>query len=502
MSHKTTLWSSPFGDFCIQASSHTTPETLLKTLEISCSLIPPNLKKIAFLDASCLQQNPKKICTAFEQYQFSEIYIYPSIETPRNSKIALTVCSDLEKALTLYKQKNTPHALFFCSKQVTSYQKLCSIMEGSPPPNHLNIDLSALASNIDTIKSHTGSHTRLLVMVKANGYGSEDAIVSRFLNSCHIDIVGVAHAEEAQSLRLAGIKQNIFIINASEYEMDKVALADAEVGVYTAEQIIAAHNAGLKWNKVIPLHLHIDTGMKRFGSHPKHAIQLASLIQSLSSVSLCGIFSHFPAADDPAHDDFSKEQVTQFLKTVELIQAHDIAVPCVHIANSVGTFRFPTPLCTMVRVGISLYGYSSSSSLSFSHLKPALSLETTVAGLVEAEHGETVSYGRRFKVPHTKGTIAVLPLGYYDGLHRLHSGKQTVRIKSHNAPLVGTICMDYMMADVTSIPHVATGDKVLIFGKDDSGHTICPLEFAERGGSIVHEFLTCLGPRIRRRFYI
>ena len=495
---RTLIWNSLKGHFCILSSSVHNPIELKQTLDAITSLTPKNQEKTLFCPTRFFQSHVSFLRTS----RFSKIVLYPKEAPSFEPELPIVYFDSLEEALLDQRAEEVPKTLLFLADDSTAYQQVASYMEGSTPPNHLIVDLNAISHNIDVVRSKLVENTRLLVMVKAHGYGTEEAIISRFLAKKGVDILGVAHVEEALALRLAGIEQDLFVINVSECEMEKALLANAEVGLYTEEQIQSARKTAERHQKQIKVHLHIDTGMKRFGTHPKKALSLAQQIQERPHLHLSGIFSHFPAADDPNHDHFTNCQIQSFFNIVRMLKLKDITPAHIHISNSTGIFRFPLPESTMVRLGIALYGYAPSSDISFHELIPSLTLETQVSGMVEGEKGETVSYGRRHTLSHDHAKLAVLPLGYYDGLHRQHSNRQTVRIHSHDVPLVGSICMDYMMADVTHVEGVATGDRVILFGKDKDGQDVSPLLFAERGGTILHELLTCLGPRIRRLFVL
>lgn len=504
------LWHSLQGDFCVLIPYPCLTSSFHDTLHTLLPLVPPNNKKIAFCPALLNNTSLSESLSCLLKAGFEKVYLYPQesakqqIQLLNENDEAKSICIPCQSIQEILQKRDlsAQETLFFCFDRNMTYTFLSALMEGSPPPNHLTIDLSAIQENVAILRQRLPENAQLLAMIKANGYGTHELLMARFLKQQGVNFVGVAHAEEALLLRRSGIHQHIFIINASEHEMAKAALAKAEVGLYTKRQIIAASKAAEERGERMAVHLHIDTGMKRFGAHPSQALSLASLIGSLPTLFLAGLFTHFPAADNPNHDSFSHQQIERFSSAVSILNQHGFHPPHIHIANSAALFRFPLASCTMVRAGISLYGYSPSSMLVFPELRPALTLHSTIAGLVRAEKGDTVSYGRHFVVPHTKATLAVIPLGYFDGIHRIHHGKQTVRIRGKEAPLIGSICMDYMMADLTSHSSAKTGDHVLIFGKDGEGTCISPLSFAEGGGTILHEFLTCLGPRIRRLFLL
>jgi alanine racemase/UDP-N-acetylmuramoyl-tripeptide--D-alanyl-D-alanine ligase len=321
------------------------------------------------------------------------------------------------------------------------------------------------------------------------------------LQTCGIDILGVSYVDEGVALKRSGVAQTIFVINAAYYEAVKVVKWGLEIGV-SDSQVIAAIAAEAKLQKKhIKMHLHIDTGMSRFGCRPEDALALAKQILNHPELELEGLMSHLACSDDPAYDDFTRSQAHILEKVIEDLRLHNIIPRWTHAANSSATLRFNFPQFNMVRIGLAVYGLCSSTATKQAlELRMALSLVSRIVGINICKSGDTVSYGRHYCVQREVERIAVLPIGYFDGLHRNYSGKNSVIIRGQKAPMVGKICMDFMMVDVTDIPNAAPGDSVLIFGKDDHGHYLSPEELATSGESIIHELITCLGPRIQRVF--
>jgi alanine racemase len=340
-----------------------------------------------------------------------------------------------------------------------------------------------------------------MVMVKALAYGTNDVRVAKFLESCGIDILGVSYVDEGVALRRAGVTQAIFVINAATYEAAKVVKWGLEVGVSNIELIEAVALEAERHHKKIKVHLHINTGMSRFGCRPEEAPEMAKLISNSPSLIFEGIMTHFACADSPEDDDFTLSQVRCLDGVIEVLKGMGIEPVWRHAANSSGAVRFEFPQYNMVRLGLAVYGlYSSEAMKQALELRLALSLISRIVGINTCRMGETISYGRKYTVTQDQQRVAVLPIGYFDGLHRNYSNKSSVIIRGHKAPMVGNICMDFMMVDVTDIPSASIGDSVLFFGEDEYGHYLSPEELAMKGDSIVHELITCLGPRIQRIF--
>jgi alanine racemase/UDP-N-acetylmuramoyl-tripeptide--D-alanyl-D-alanine ligase len=340
-----------------------------------------------------------------------------------------------------------------------------------------------------------------MVMVKALAYGTDDVRIAKFLKNIGVDILGVSYVEEGVTMRQAGVTQNIFVLNAAEYEAQKAVKWDLEIGVSEASLIKSLQHYAEELQKKVRVHLHVDTGMNRFGCKARQALELAQLIANSKNLILEGLMTHFTSADAPEQDSFTLEQARLLQSVVNELEAHGLKPKWIHACNSSAAIRFGFSQFNMIRIGLAAYGlHASPATQSLMELKPAISLISRIVGINSCVKGETISYGRAHKITHDKARIAVLPIGYFDGLHRNYSDKGHVMIRGKLAPMIGRICMDYMMVDVTDNPMVNIGDPVLIFGEDEVGHYLSPEELALRGGSIVHELMTCLGPRIRRLF--
>lgn len=391
--------------------------------------------------------------------------------------------------------------VIFKGENKLPFEQLTEVFHDSVFNNQCVINLAAIQTNLALIRKKISPDTRLMAIVKAFAYGTDDIRMAKFLATCGVDILGVSYVDEGVTLKQAGVLQPIFSINAARYEVAKVVKWELEVGVSDPDFIAALAQEATQKNKQIKVHLHINTGMGRFGCRPEEALKLARQIQSYPSLILEGLMTHFACADDPQEDHFTWQQVACFDQTIAELKQQGITAKWTHAANSSGALRFSLPQYNMVRIGLAVYGlYGSEAARQALDLRLSLSLTSRIVGLNVCKSGETISYGRRYRVARETQKIAVLPIGYFDGLHRNYSGKAFVLIRGHQAPMVGNICMDYMMVDVTDVPHVAVGDQVLIFGEDEYGYYLSPEDLATSGDSIVHELITCLGPRIQRIF--
>lgn len=368
------------------------------------------------------------------------------------------------------------------------------------PINRCVINLAAIRENLTTLQRKCGKQTRLMVMVKAFAYGLDDLQIARFLNGIGIGILGVSNMDEAIALRRAGVTEPIFVIHVPPFEIQKAIDGDVEIGLSDPETLQTIEKLHPK--KPLKVHLHVDTGMKRFGVPCEKAVELALQVAKSPAVQFEGIMTHLACADNPKEDPFTNAQIAAFDQVIRSLQERGIDPPWKHAANSAGVLRFDWPQYNMARIGLAVYGLHSNKATQTLPLRLAVSLQSRITALNVCHQGESVSYGRQYKAARENEIIAIVPIGYYDGLHRHYSGKGYVLIQGKKAPLVGSICMDFMMVNVTEIPDVTVGDAVLIFGEDDHGHFIPPEDVALTGNSITHELISCLGPRIQRFFII
>lgn len=411
-------------------------------------------------------------------------------------------CKTYEEAFSLLKPTlKNEDVILIKGTHKQPLDELTKTFNDSVTTNQCQINLAAIQANIETIRNNLPENTRVMVMVKALAYGTDDIRIAKFLANCHVDILGVSYVDEGIALKRAGVSQDIFVINAAIYEVCKVVKWDLEVAVSEKDLIVNLAQEAARQNKRIKVHLHVDTGMNRFGCRPEESLDMAKFILQHSHLSLVGIMTHFACADDPNEDEFTKNQAHVLQTNIEELFDHGITIPWKHAANSAGAIRFKFPQFNMVRIGLAVYGlHASHSTRKAIDLRLAVSLLSRIVGINNCKAGETISYGRSYTVERETQKFAVIPVGYFDGLHRNYSGKGQVIIRGHKAPMVGKICMDYMMVDITDIPHAGIGDSVLIFGEDEYGNYLAPEELALQGASIVHELITCLGPRIQRIF--
>lgn len=411
----------------------------------------------------------------------------------------ISICQDFEDAIHNLKKMLKPHdAVLIKGPQKERLDLILHHFNDSVCNNQCVVNFRCIKNNLDMLKKRQPS-TRLMIMVKASAYGTDDLRMAQFLSHYGIDILGVSYVEEGVALRRSGFNQSIFAINIAVYEASKVVEYNLEAGVSSQASIKALALEASKHSKKLKVHLHVDTGMNRFGCRTSEALELAKLIHDSPSLEFEGIMTHFATADNPQDDEFTFSQIAKFDAVISELEGHGIYPRWRHAANSSALIRFNLPQYNMARVGLALYGlYTSEACQESLKLNLALNLTSRVVGINHCQKGETISYGRHYTVERNEQKIAVLPIGYFDGLHRNYSGQGHVMIRGCKVPMVGKICMDFMMVDVTDIPGVQEGDSALIFGYDECGNYLSPETLAGQGNSIVHELITCLGPRIER----
>ncbi|WMI80235.1 alanine racemase [Anaerotignum sp. MB30-C6] len=369
------------------------------------------------------------------------------------------------------------------------------------------IDMDALAYNIKNIKSKLAEGERIMGVVKADAYGHGDGFVSRALQDAGFDWFGVSNIEEAMSLRSEGIEKPILILGYTPVDtvklMEEHKLTQALVGMDYAEALQReAEKAGV----VVNVHVKLDTGMTRVGFQVDEENFDESLkdiieVSKMTNLHLTGIFTHHAVADAFQDDNprFTEMQFTRFNKMVVALKDSGVEVGICHCANSATTIAYPEKHLGMCRSGIITYGMLPSGECKgMIDIKPLMTLKTTIGLVKEVKAGSQLSYGRTYTA-ETDRVIATVPIGYADGYSRALSNKARMLVNGHFAPVVGRVCMDQIMLDVTGIPDVKMGDEVVVFGRQ--GEQVLPIEeLAEILGTINYE-LTCVITKRVPRIY-
>jgi Alr-MurF fusion protein len=371
------------------------------------------------------------------------------------------------------------------------FERISSVLQKKYHQTVLEIDLNAMIGNLNFFRSLIRAETRVMVMVKAFSYGSGMAEIARILQFHKVDYLAVAVADEGIELRQAGIDLPIVVMNPEEHSFENMIEFRLEPNIYS-EEIFDSFRKVLQQHAVVryPVHLKIDTGMRRLGFDSAEKIKnLAYKLVVQEEMVVRSVFSHLAGADEAVHDTFTRSQVQQFQQLSSLI-AERLPYPISrHILNSAGIERFPEFQFEMVRLGIGLYGVSSCGN---QQVKSISRLKTSVSQIRKIEAGETVGYGRK-GLATQDSEIAVLPIGYADGYdRRLSNGVGKVFVNGNIVPVIGNICMDMCMVDVTGL-QVAVGDEVELMG----GHILVN-DMAKTIGTIPYEILTGISQRVKR----
>ncbi|MDR3329149.1 MAG: bifunctional UDP-N-acetylmuramoyl-tripeptide:D-alanyl-D-alanine ligase/alanine racemase [Prevotellaceae bacterium] len=357
----------------------------------------------------------------------------------------------------------------------------------------LEVNLTALTDNLNALRSLLRRGVKTLALVKASAYGAGLSEVARLMQHQRVSYLGVAFADEGVQLRRAGITMPVLVLNPEPGTFEQMLDYHLEPEIYSLPMLQRYSEAVLHTgNNQCSIHLKLDTGMHRLG-FAEH--ELEALLQALlrfRNLKVASIFSHFAAADEPQHDDFTRGQLALFDSMSRKVEAALGYKTIRHMANSAGVERFPEAQLDMVRLGISLYGVSATGR---ADIRTVSTLKSTIVQLKRVPAGDTVGYGRRGAVP-ADATIAVVPVGYADGLNRLlGNGRGSVMVNGRPAPTVGNICMDTCMVDVSGM-EVSEGDEVVVFGDSPSVGSL-----AEALGTIPYEILTGISPRVQRVYY-
>ena len=367
-------------------------------------------------------------------------------------------------------------------------------------PTVARIDLDALAHNVAAVRRLIGRRT-LCGVVKADAYGHGAAVVARAMELAGVDMFAVALTEEALELRAAGVHGPIVLLAPVPAE-DVGVLLDERVAACVAEQSFAQElaSAALARGVRAPVHVKIDTGMHRAGFDWETAARAVLRIRDLAGIRIAGIFTHFARADD---DDlrFSREQARRFRTVLGQLRRAGIDPPLAHVANSSGVLRVPEAYLDGVRPGLILYGlHPRPDGTPEADLRPILRLQTRIAHCKSVRRGETIGYGHTFAT-WRESRIAVLPIGYHDGYVRQFSNAGEVLVRGARAPVVGRVCMDQTLIDVTDVPGVHAGDEVVVYGSQ-GGASVGIEAMAERIGGIPYELTCAISPRVRRQFVL
>ena len=363
-------------------------------------------------------------------------------------------------------------------------------------PTYAEVDLSAIKENIAAVRNRVGPNVWIMPAVKANGYGHGAIQVSRACIAGGANALCVACIDEAIELRQANFDLPILILGRSPddaaEDIVRFGVTSAVCDLEFARELSAA---AVRLDKTAAVHIKVDTGMGRIGVQTSEVLDFAKSIAALDGIAIDGLFTHFPCSDE-ADRSFTLSQIASVRQLVHELNREGVHIPTVHTSNSGGILAYPEADFDAVRPGIMTYGlYPSFEVVRSIPLREALTLKTRIVFLKEMDAGQTVSYGRTYKLSR-KSHIATLPIGYADGYSRYLSNRGETAVRGVRAPVIGRVCMDQCLIDVTDVPGVQMGDEVVLYG---GGYDYLNLStIAERIGTISYELLCAIGNRIPR----
>lgn len=361
------------------------------------------------------------------------------------------------------------------------------------------IDLDAIAHNVQSFQQYIGSKTEIIAVVKANAYGHGAAPVAQAALQAGATRLAVHRLVEGVELRQAGIEAPILIMGTTPPDGATIAvqwrLTPSLISLASAQALSAqAQSHGVE----IPVHLKVDTGMSRYGLLPDEIVKFAGQVGKLPGLVIEGLFSHFATADWE-DQSFTNRQLDVFIQVIETLQRAGIEIPFLHIANSAAGVILADARFSAVRLGISMYGLAPSSEWDLPYpIHPALALKSRLSRVRTLPAGSAVSYGRTYIAPSAE-RFALVPIGYGDGYHRSLSNKASVLIHGQRALMRGRVCMDQIVVDVTAIEGVGEYDEVVLIGAQGD-EQITAAELAELAGTIHYEITTALLPRVARLY--
>ncbi len=356
----------------------------------------------------------------------------------------------------------------------------------------LQLDLKALENNYWFLRSKLAAKTKFLAVVKAFAYGSDMVTIAQKLESLGVDYFAVAYVKEGILLRESGIKTPILVLHPQPINFAELIDHSLEPNLYSSKILkLFLEVAKQKSQTNYPVHLKFNTGLNRLGFLENDIANIVEQLKERGELKIISFFSHLAASEDLSEKAFSLNQIDRFKKICKVLHQKLGYTPFRHMLNTSGIINYPEAQFEMVRSGIGLYGYGNSKTVD-SKLIPIATLKTIISQIHKIEPNESVGYNRAYKSEKPR-TTATLPLGHADGIGRHYgNGKTNVSINGKNAPIIGNVCMDMIMVDVTDID-CQEGDEVLVFGQNQSAE-----DFASSVNTISYELLTAISSRVKR----
>ena len=366
---------------------------------------------------------------------------------------------------------------------------------------HADVNLDSIYKNIEETRKIVSSDTKIMVIIKADGYGHGAIPIAKVLEPI-VDSYGIAIIEEGIELRECGITKPLLILGVTPVPLySKLVEYDIMPAIFTLESAMLLASEAKKQNRTAKIHIAVDTGMSRIGFPvTEESIETIVKISQLEGIAIDGCFTHFATADE-TDKSFTLQQMKRFRLFIEQLEAKGVHIPVKHMSNSAGIMEFPEAHYDMVRSGISTYGLYPSEEVDKARLplRPAMEIKSYITYVKTLEAGVGISYGQTF-VTKNKTIVATVPVGYADGYPRALSNQGYVLVHGKKAAILGRVCMDQFMIDVTDIPGVNEGDIVTLVGKDGDA-CITVEELAAMSHSFNYEFVCDIGKRVPRVYY-
>ncbi len=436
------------------------------------------------------------VASLLEKFKINKLIgIGKSIVTQKNQfKLSQVFYNTTDDFLSEFNKENfREEAILLKGSRNFQFERISSALEEKTHRTVLEINLNALVHNLNYFRSKLKPETKIMVMVKALSYGSGTFEIANILQYQRVDYLGVAFADEGVALREAGIKTPIIVMNPEESSFELMLKYQLEPEIYNFRILEQFINELEKANlKDYPVHLKLDTGLNRLGFLKSETLLLIEILKETKTIKVATIFSHLAGSEDPVHDNYTKKQISLF-DELSLKITNKFNYPIIrHISNSAGIERFPEAQFEMVRLGIGLYGISA---INQEQLSVVSTLKSTVIQVKQVTKDETIGYNRKGKA-NDDMTIAIIPIGYADGLNRkLSNGKGKLYINGFLVPIVGNVCMDMCMVDITGY-NIHEGDEVIVFGKEQP-----VTDLANALETIPYEIFTSVSSRVKRIYF-
>ncbi len=358
----------------------------------------------------------------------------------------------------------------------------------------LEINLTALEDNLNYLRSKLAPDTLFLAVVKAFAYGNDSQTIARFLESCGVDYFAVAYANEGVALRDAGITTPIMVLHPQASNLNTLIDRCLEPCLYSKfilEKFVSV--AKKKNQKRYPVHINFNTGLNRLGFVENDLDYLTQLLKNTPEIYAKSLFSHLAASEDLEEKDFTQHQIKSFKSISAKFSEQNKVTPMLHLANTSGILNYPEAHLNMVRSGIGMYGFGNDPEFD-NYLKPIATLKTGISQIHHLKKGDSLGYNRAFVASKDMKT-ATLPLGHADGIGRQYGNKKGfVTINGTKAYIIGNVCMDMLMIDITDI-NCVEGDEVIVFGPQNTADAL-----AATANTISYEIITAISHRVKRVF--